>query len=62
MMTFKSYVETGGEQCPKCGSKAIKASALPEKIKADRIEVSMFCATCGARWRDIFTLSKAEDL
>ena len=61
-MTFKSHLETGGEQCPKCGSKAIKASAPPEKMKADQVQVAMFCATCGARWRDIFTLSKAEDL
>ncbi|MBU1137440.1 MAG: hypothetical protein KKD01_12685 [Proteobacteria bacterium] len=61
-MTFKSYLESGGEQCPKCGSKAIKASAPPKKSKADQMQVSMFCATCGARWRDIYSLSKAEDL
>ena len=61
-MTFQSHVESGGEKCPKCSSRAIKARASSEMIKADRIEVSMFCATCGARWRDIFTLSKAEDL
>ena len=61
-MTLKSHVDSGGEQCPKCGSKAIKASAQPEKVKADKIQVSMFCATCGARWRNIYTLSKAEDI
>ncbi len=61
-MTMKSYLESGGEQCPKCGSRAIKASAPPEKIKAGLVQVSMLCATCGARWRDTYTLSKAEDL
>lgn len=61
-MTFQSYLESGGKECPKCGSKAIKASALPEKYKADQMQVSMFCATCGARWRDIYSLSKAEEL
>ncbi len=61
-MTYKSYVESGGEECPKCGSKAIKASAPPEKIQAGQVHVAMFCATCGARWRDIYTLSKSEDL
>lgn len=60
-MTFKSYLESGGECCPKCGSKAIKSSAPPEKIKTDAIHVAMFCATCGARWIDTFTLNKAED-
>jgi rRNA maturation protein Nop10 len=30
-MTFKSYLESGGEQCPKCGSRAIKVSVPPEK-------------------------------
>lgn len=61
-MTFKSYLESGGVQCPKCGSKAIKASASPEKVKPDTIRVAMFCATCGARWQDIYKLSKSEDL
>lgn len=61
-MTFRSYLEAGGGCCPKCGSKAIKASAPPEKVAADTIHVSMFCAMCGARWRDVYTLSKAEDL
>ncbi len=61
-MTFKSRLESGGEECPKCGSKAIKESAPPEKTKADQVQVTMFCATCGARWRDTFTLSKAADL
>lgn len=61
-MTFKSHLDSGGERCPKCASKAIKASAPPEKVKGDQVHVSMFCATCGARWRDIYTLSKAEDL
>lgn len=61
-MTFKSYLESGGEECPKCGSTALKASAPPEKIKASHLHVSMFCATCGARWRDIYILSKSEDL
>lgn len=61
-MTFKSYLECGGGQCPKCGSKAIKASGVPEMTKVNQIQVSMFCATCGARWRDTYTLSKAEDL
>ncbi len=61
-MTFKSYLESGGEQCPKCGSKAIKASAPPEKIAADRMRVAMFCATCGARWQDTYILSKSEDM
>ena len=61
-MTFRSYLDSGGGVCPKCGSKAIKASSPPEKIASDKVHVNMFCATCGARWRDIFTLSKAEDL
>ena len=61
-MTMKSYLESGGEECPKCGSMAIKASSPPERIKAGQVQVSMFCATCGARWRDTYTLSKAEDL
>lgn len=61
-MTFKSYLECGGGECPKCGSKAIKASGDPEKTKTNQIQVSMFCAMCGARWRDTYTLSKAEDL
>lgn len=61
-MTFMSYLESGGAQCPKCGSRAIKASAPPEKVKAGQVQASMFCATCGARWRDIYALSAAEDL
>jgi len=61
-MTFKSYLESGGENCPKCGSTAIKASAPPEKIKAGKVHVSMFCGTCGARWQDTYALSMAEDL
>ncbi len=61
-MTFKSYLESGGENCPKCGSTAIKASAPPEKIKGGKVRVAMFCATCGARWQDTYTLSMAEDL
>ncbi|MDO9040947.1 MAG: hypothetical protein Q7U64_01220 [Desulfocapsaceae bacterium] len=61
-MTFKSYLESNGENCPKCGSTAIKASASPEKMKAGKMQVSMFCGTCGARWRDIYALSKAEEL
>jgi len=61
-MTYKAYVESGGEQCPKCGSKAIKAAAPLEKLKADQVRVAMFCATCGARWRALYSLSKAEDL
>lgn len=61
-MTFKSYLESGGEECPKCGSKAIKASAPPEIIKAGHVYVTMFCATCSARWRDIYILNKSEDL
>ena len=39
-----------------------KGKCSPEKIKADQMHVAMFCATCGARWRDIYILSKAEDL
>lgn len=60
-MTFQSYLESGGGICPKCGSKAIKPSAPPERVEPDTIRVSMFCATCGARWLDTYTLSKAED-
>lgn len=61
-MTMQSYLESGGEKCPKCGSRAIKASAPPEKVQPDQVEVLMFCATCSARWRSIYTLSKAEDV
>jgi|FLOH01.1.fsa_nt_gi DNA-directed RNA polymerase subunit RPC12/RpoP len=61
-MTLQAYLDSGGEQCPKCGSKAIKASGSPVKTKANQVVVSMFCATCGARWRATYTLSKAEDL
>ena len=61
-MTYRSYLEEGGGHCPKCGSKAIKASGQPEKAADNQMQMSMFCATCGARWRDIYTLSKAEDL
>ncbi len=61
-MTFRSRLESGGTICPKCGSKAIKASAPPEKTDPDKVQVSMFCATCGARWRDTYTLSKSEEL
>ena len=61
-MTFKSHLESGGELCPKCASKAIKTNGQPEKIIAGQTKVAMFCATCGARWRDIFTLIKAEEL
>lgn len=52
-MTFKSYIESNGEKCPKCGSTSIKASAPPEKTAVGRVEASMLCAMCGARWRDI---------
>jgi transcription elongation factor Elf1 len=61
-MTFQSYLDSGGEECPKCGAKAIKASAPQEKIKAGKGKVSMLCTTCGARGRDIYNLSKSEDL
>ncbi|MBU0945110.1 MAG: hypothetical protein KJ804_22095 [Proteobacteria bacterium] len=61
-MTFKSYLESGGEQCPKCGSKAIKASAPPQRIKSDQMQVTMFCATCGARWQDTYRLTLAGEL
>ncbi len=61
-MTFQSYLESGAEACPKCGSKAIKASAPPQKIQAGTVHVSMFCGTCSARWRDIYTLNQSEDL
>ena len=61
-MTFKSHLESGGEQCPKCGSKAIRPNGPPERIIAGQTRVAMFCATCGARWCDIFTLVKAEEL
>ena len=61
-MTFKSYLESGGEQCPKCGSRAVKASGKPKKRKGTQVEVPMFCAKCGTRWRDIYTLSQAEEL
>ena len=61
-MTMQSYLESGGEKCPKCGSKAIKESAPPKRIQAGQVQVSMFCATCGGRWRDTYSLSKAEDL
>ncbi len=61
-MTFRSYLESGGTTCPKCGSKAIKASAPPEKTGPGQVQVSMLCATCGARWRDIYILSKSEEL
>lgn len=61
-MTYKSYLESNGEQCPKCGSKAIKASVPPELNKSSQVKVAMFCATCGARWQSIYTLSKAQDL
>jgi len=61
-MTFKSYLESGGGFCPKCGSRAIKASAPPKKTGPYQMQVSMFCATCGARWRDTYALAKSEDL
>ncbi len=61
-MTFKTHLESHGEKCPKCDSKAIKASSAPEKVAADTVHVAMFCATCGARWRNIYTLTKSEDL
>ncbi|MBU0480313.1 MAG: hypothetical protein KKG47_04350 [Proteobacteria bacterium] len=61
-MTYRSYLESGGGHCPKCGSKAIKYSSPPEWVKGDQMRVAMFCATCGARWRDIYNLSRAEDL
>lgn len=61
-MTFKSYLESGGKECPKCASKAIKESALPKKIASDKIQSSMFCATCSARWQDTYLLARAEDL
>ena len=61
-MTFQSYLESGGGHCPKCGSRAIKASAPPERTGAGQVQVSMFCATCGARWRDTYLLGKAEEL
>ncbi len=61
-MTLQSHLESGGEQCPKCGSRAIKASASPEMVKNDQVQVAMFCATCGARWRNKYTLSSVEDV
>lgn len=61
-MTYRSYLETGGGHCPKCGSKAIKYFAPPKSVTGDHMQVEMFCATCGARWKDTYTLSKAEDL
>ena len=61
-MTFRSYLESGGTLCPKCGSKAIKASASAEKTGPGQVQVSMLCATCGARWRDTYLLGKSEEL
>ncbi|AGF76926.1 hypothetical protein UWK_00341 [Desulfocapsa sulfexigens DSM 10523] len=61
-MTFKSHLESRGERCPKCDSRAIKTSDTPKKIRTDTVHVAMFCATCGARWRNIYTLSKSEEL
>lgn len=60
-MTFTSYLESDGQNCPKCGSDAIKASRPPERIKPGKVQVAMFCATCGARWVDTYTLATAED-
>ena len=61
-MTFKSYLESGGEKCPKCGSRAIKPSAPAERTVPGRVMLAMFCATCGARWVDTYSLAKAADL
>ncbi len=60
-MTFKSYLESGGECCPKCGSSAIKIDKPPKKMGPGLLRVAMFCATCGARWHDTYTLTKAQD-
>lgn len=60
-MTFKSHLESKGTKCPKCGSLAIKASRPPEMRDKETVTVDMFCATCGARWVNYYTLSDATD-
>ena len=60
-MTFKSHLESKGTQCPKCGSETIKASHPPRMQSKETVTVDMFCATCGARWVNHYTLSKAEE-
>ena len=61
-MTLKSHVESGGKKCPKCGSRAIKATDTPERRHKSTLWDHLFCATCGARWRNVYIHSKAENL
>lgn len=60
-MTLHSHLESQGTQCPKCGSKAIKASQPPEQLDKATVTVAMFCATCGARWINHYSLYKAVE-
>lgn len=60
-MTFKSYLESRGANCPKCGSEAIKPTKPLERVKSGTVEAAMFCVTCGARWVDTYTLTTAAD-
>ncbi|MDX1775996.1 MAG: hypothetical protein R3297_05400 [Desulfobulbales bacterium] len=60
-MTLESHLESGGTRCPKCGSPAIKAAHPPQMEDKATVSVAMFCATCGARWLNYYTLAKAVD-
>lgn len=54
----RHYVADGGTECPFCGSDDIEGSTV--QVDGATAWQDITCPSCGAEWRDIFSLSGVE--
>ena len=56
----KKYVKKGGSICPYCESYDITVDGNP-LFDANYVSQDVKCDDCGSEWRDVYTLSFAEE-
>ena len=57
---FKAYVKKGGISCPYCGCEDVFGGFL--EVDAGTASQEVICNGCEKRWRDIYTLTRAEEI
>jgi ribosomal protein S27AE len=58
---IQTYISEGGLYCINCVDEDIQVDGDIPTFDRDRCTVDVICARCGYRWRDIYTLTGAED-
>ena len=55
----KKYVESGGQECPNCGSDSLTSESDFE-INTELASTEVGCDDCGSLWVDVYKLSHVE--